>query len=278
MSELSVFKDIVVPAFAILGVAQLWFIAVYRRLFKRRQLEIIRAGVVEVSISDSGPTVTLLGTIVAINKDSLVSRIEVVLTRKEDRFSRRFKWFAFRPTNINLMDRGQRAPSVPFGFVVTKDAPHFFNISFGDFDAASQMNGHLSEMQDLWFRLVEQNTIDEGRIDAVRQRTNKSRSFYESSEARAIMQPFLKDKEYLSHFAAINELFYWKPGKYGIQMEISTIRPNGHFVSQSSFTLTESQSEDLKLNIVHLVNRIPQTQMIFPPIEYYMALTEYDDS
>ena len=73
MSEPSVFKDLVVPAFAIVGVAQYWLIAAYRKLFKRRQLEVIRAGVVEVSLSDSGPTVTLLGTIVAFNKDSLVS-------------------------------------------------------------------------------------------------------------------------------------------------------------------------------------------------------------
>ena len=56
------------------------------------------------------------------------------------------------------------------------------------------------------------------------------------------------------------------------------MRPSSHFVSHSGFTLTDSQSKDLRFEHFHLVNRIPQTQMLFPSIEYYVALTEYDDS
>ena len=153
MTETEVFKDIIVPAFAAIGVAQYWIVALYRKVVKRPKLEVIRAGVVELTFSNTGPTISLLGTIVSFNRDSLISSIGLIVTKRDNGSSHKFRWFAFRPTRINLMERGQSIPSLPFGFVVTKDAPHFYNISFSDFETTTRLNKSLSNLQELWLKL-----------------------------------------------------------------------------------------------------------------------------
>ena len=156
MTGTEIFKDIVIPVFAVVGVIQLWVVSLYRKYLRKPKLEVIRTGVVEISFSNFGPTIALLGTIVALNTDALIQSIELLVVRRSDNLTHKFKWFAFRPTNINLMDRGQNTPSIPFGFVVSKGAPHFYNISFSDFETADKMNVHLSKLQDLWLKLVEE--------------------------------------------------------------------------------------------------------------------------
>jgi hypothetical protein len=278
VTETQVFTDIIVPAFAVVGVAQYWLIALYRKIIKRQKLEVIRAGVVEATFSGTGPTVSLLGTIVSFNRDSIISKIDLVLTNRENAWSRKFKWFAFRPTNINLMDRGQSIPSLPFGFVVSKEAPHFYNISFSDFDATTKMNKCLSALQDLWIKLVDQRVLDGNRIEAFRQRPNSRMSFYESVEAREIMQPFIKHPEYIKLYSEIDELFCWREGSYEIGLEINTLKPSHCYNSKYTFSINESQSKELRLNVVHLANNIPQTQLVLPPIEYHISFAEYDES
>jgi hypothetical protein len=166
---------------------------------------------------------------------------------------------------------------LPFGFVITKEAPHFYNISFSDFDTTTKMNKCLSSLQDLWLNLVDQKILDENRIEVFRQRTNTRISFYESAEARAIMQPFLNHPEYIKLNSEINDMFYWTQGSYSLRLEINTIKPSHRFESQHAFTITESQAKDLRLNVVHLTNHIPQTQLFLPPIEYHSSFSEYDE-
>ena len=175
------------------------------------------------------------------------------------------------------MDRGQSIPSLPFGFVVSKDAPHFYNISFSDFDATTKMNRCLSDLQDLWLKLVDQKVLDGNRIEAFRQRPNTRISFYESAEARAIMQPFTSHPEYIKLYSEIDELFCWTEGSYEIGLEINTIKPSHCYKHKYTFSISESQSKDLRLNVVHLANNIPQTQLFLPRIEYHSSFTEYDE-
>ena len=82
MTETQVFTDIIVPAFAVVGVAQYWLIALYRKIVKRQKLEVIRAGVVEATFSVLGPMVSLLGTIVSFNRDAIISKIDLVLPKE----------------------------------------------------------------------------------------------------------------------------------------------------------------------------------------------------
>ena len=92
------------------------------------------------------------------------------------------------------------------------------------------------------------------------------------------MQPFLKHPEYTRLYSEINEMFYWTQGSYDIELEINAIKPSHCFKNKYSFKLTESQAKDLNLNVVHLANGIPQTQLFLPPIDYHVSFTEYDES
>jgi hypothetical protein len=72
---------------AVALIALIWpeLTALYRRRFQPGSVEPVETGLIEVSYGSLGPTVAALGTVHAWQRDYLVRRIELTVTRDRDK-------------------------------------------------------------------------------------------------------------------------------------------------------------------------------------------------
>lgn len=60
-------------------------------------------------------------------------------------------------------------------------------------------------------------------------------------------------RKLLSCYNLINESFYWRPGEYYIIIEVSMSKDDRKFEYNYKFSLSDAESEKIKLNIIGLI-------------------------
>jgi len=64
---------------ALYGIAQLWFVALYKNVIRRAKLTNIKAGKLELGYSEYGPTMASAGTLMVDNKPIVKNGMNIVL-------------------------------------------------------------------------------------------------------------------------------------------------------------------------------------------------------
>jgi hypothetical protein len=216
---------------AIVALAQVWVIALWRRFFRKGTLDIHETGVVEVGYSQFGPTVALQGTLRAVNHDQFVQRIQVVITRNRDGAQHWFEWETFR-SGTSL---GQMTFETPAGFLVTTNQPQRFNVFFSDHDTRGEVEQALQEAQQGWQEKFVANppTNDE--------------------ERAALYEEYKHEAPHFNTHARLTRLSYWTAGRYRLLLYVITNRPDRQYERQWSFELTEGDEQSLRLNAIPLL-------------------------
>lgn len=245
---------------AIYGIVQVWFIALWKKYARKSEGTLYETGSIEIGYSSYGPTIGLNGTLRALNKDVFISSIGLLIVREKDKAEHSFRWIAFRPPKIDLAGTQPLSMEIPSGFLVSPESPHRYNIVFNDEklfeEIRPQFNLYIAE----WYKVADQL----GKIwppslgltpppEVVAQQTE-------------LMEVFRKCKIHFDVYATLNRLCYWEPGDYQMIVRVRTSKPDRVLSSNYRFSITEADSNNLKLNVI---------TMLEEPISTYLRVQKY---
>ncbi len=232
MSHASIFKDYIVPAFAILGATQLWFVALWRRFFRQLEVDIRPTNIVEIGYSMFGPTVGFFGTLVAVNRNAYVDHIALVVRRNLDGAQHQFDWVAFRSNQFVFGGTSQGVTAeLPSGFMIAPTQPHRYNILFSDRQRWQEMRGHMIHITQEWTSLHQSVSTTVG-----------------APNTAQLFNTLVTGGSITSSWSTLNRLCYWESGAYSLEITVQTLRPDRHFTLRQQFSITEEDAERLRTN------------------------------
>jgi hypothetical protein len=248
---------------AAIALVQPWVISFFKKCFRRKRAEIYETGTIEIGLSGLGPTVGLFGTLNAIHGDTVVRNMALKIVRLKDKAEHDFSWGVFRSPKFVAT-----GPDASFQlcstFLVASTSPHHFNILFWD-------RGIIDEAQPLVTKLTEQwNKFLQNKADLSVADSTTTADFLKSRIHA--YEEFARTSEHVNTYTALQEMFYWHPGRYSLQLELATIHPDKKFIKKWEFRLTEPDSNRLKLNIVSVLREICG----IPPFPYNFAYPKYE--
>ncbi len=229
---------------AFIALIQPWLLSLWRRLFNRGTLEIYETGSIEIGFGSLGPTIGLMGTLRAIDKDLFVQAIKLTLVKESDGTSHDFEWRAFRDPKLSFARKvGESAEvsyQVPAGFMVSSLQTNRYNIAFSDQAAIQPALPIFQSLQQEWLSRIQSLGLQTGNITSQPALLSKlQRSFSDLS-----LSP-----TYQSVVNTLNRLNYWQPGKYRLTMTVQTARPTKTFQEVWSFTITENDLQTIQNNV-----------------------------
>src|SRR5262245_56334176 len=228
---------------AAIALMQPWLIGLFKKCFRRKRVEIYETGSIEIGLSTFGPTVGLFGTLNAIHGDAVVRNMTLKVVRLKDKAEHDFSWGVFRSPKFVAAGPD---PSFQLGstFVIPSASPHHFSILFWD-------RGLIDEAQPFATKLVEQwNEFLKNKLSTADPDVDPMKLRFDAYEE------FARTSEHLNTYTALQDMFYWHPGRYFLQLEVATIHPDNKFIKKWEFRLTEQDSNSLKLNVVSVLRDI----------------------
>src|ERR1700730_11315632 len=207
---------------------------VFQRL--RATIEMHPAGRLEVGFSNFGPTIGVQCTLQAIGSDEFISFSNVTVERVADNLRHEFQWAVFRPQSFS--GTAQQTYELASGFLLGVASPRRFNIQYNDSPTADSFRQSLIDLQRLWMEYLQAHTIVLADLPAAQMRATYN----------AFHQAHLSEISPL--YGVIDRQFYWIQGPYRMTFELRTSRPNKTFTFQYTFTLSDAESQSLRLNCI----------------------------
>ena len=256
-------------AVALIAVVQPWAISLYKRLRHKGAIDTYQTGFIEVGFSNYGHTLGLLGTLRGSYQDVFVTRIHLIVTREKDQATQRFGWRAFRGNTSTLGKEEEVSVEAAGSFLVTHTAPHKYNIFFVSEGFAAEHGAAANAVTEEWNKFIHERLKEiepnwNGQVSAVLADPALSSSLFDG---------FLKTRAPTDLFTRLNNAFFWHPGSYRIRYVVECAKPDRHFSKTWGFTLTEQDSEQLRLNaigVLRVLCGIPATFKFSYP-EYAQA-------
>jgi hypothetical protein len=262
-------KNLVTLIVAIFGVIQVWFIALWKKYYKRGKVEIYETGNVEIGYSAFGPTLGLNGTLRALDKEVFIQSIDLLIVRERDKAQHNFRWLAFRPPKIELSGSQPITLEIPSGFLISPNLPHRFNISFNDNIYFDDIRILFNEYFTEWNKVAEQlNKIGSSLYGKIPLPGEASNQFN-------ILEDFRKCQSYTNIFAKLNKKCYWECGDYSLTMNVKTSKPDKVFNKNYRFHLSEDDSKMLLLNVITILEEPIANYLRIRNYPYYFAYSDY---
>lgn len=254
---------------AVYGIAQVWFIHMWRKFYRPGRIEIYETGTIEIGYSSFGPTLGLNGTLRAINKDVFIKSIELSVVREKDRATHILNWIAFRPPKIDLAGNQPTLMEIPSGFMVTLNSPHRYNIAYNDNLLLNEFRPSLNEYISEWYKIAEQ-------LNRIWPPTMGTATPPEIiSQQAQLIDDFTKGKTHLETYTMLNEKFYWESGNYSLFIKVISSKPNKIFSNTYKFAISDSDSKSLRLNVITILNEPIAGYFRGQNYPYNFAYSEY---
>lgn len=240
----------------LIGIAQLWAIAAWKRFIRRGTLSVYQTANIEVGFSGFGPTVTLLGTLRAEDKDIFIHRMKLRVVRLSDRAEHTFTWRAFRP-NVLALSGAQQSLEIAGSFLVSTTTPQKYNVFFASAAFASQYEGHVQPIRDHWqLFLDERHATQQGQGEALS-------PTQDPAMAAGLFDEFIRSGSATAlHTAAANG-FFWHAGSYELELTIETDRARENVVKRWAFAILAEDEQRLRLNIITLIRELCNLQVVY---------------
>lgn len=244
---------------AFIGFIQFWIKILWEKFFRKGEIDYYETGTIEIGYSMWGPTIGLNGTLRALNKDMFVKSIDLLVVREKDKSQHVFRWIAFRPPRIDLSGSQPISLEIPSGFLISTNSPHRFNIVFNDNDLFEDIRPIFNEYIAEWYKVIEQLTKILPYPSGV----------FESeilAERAALIEDFRSSKIHIDTYTALDRKCYWEAGNYFLTINIKTSKPDKVFTKHYKFSINETDSKNLKLNVI---------TMLEEPISSYLRVQNY---
>jgi hypothetical protein len=237
---------------AAIALVQPWVISIFKKFFRRKRIEIYETGMIEIGLSAFGPTIALLGSLNALHGDAIVRDMTLKVVRLKDKAEHDFSWAFFRP--LKFVATGAD-PSLQFcsTFVAPSTSPYHFNIIFLDRDLIDEARPLADKLRERWNEFLKAKgqlaDVDTAaNVDLVKARIEQIKPH--------AYQDFAKTSEHVNTYTALQQMFYWHPGQYSLQLKIVTVHPDNKFIKKWAFRLTEDDSKLIKLNLMNVLQEI----------------------
>jgi len=235
---------------------QYWLVPLIKRFLYRGNIDIYETGDIEITYGPIGPAIKLQGTLRASNKSMFIKSMDLLLTRKRDDSKHVFTWFAFMAPGVYRASDQTIPSETPYSFSVSNDTAHRFNIAFIDHTLFVEIrplfNKHVSE----WYKVIK--------------KLNKTLPISEPKEPTPetikLIKKFRKSKVQTKIFTALDRKCYWDLGDYALTLNVRASKPNRIFSKTFHFSITDSDSEYVKLNVITILEE---------PISRYLQKQNY---
>ncbi|MEN7429636.1 hypothetical protein VA599_02695 [Chromobacterium sp. TRC.1.1.SA] len=228
---------------AVAAFIQPWAIKLFNLIFRRPKLEIYETGRIEIGHSGFGSTINLSGTLRPINKDIFVQLVELKITRLSDSAKKDFKWFAFKSGAISMTNQSPQI-SIASGFSIPLNAPKQYNIFFASGTFQEDINASLVPFTKKWSMIQTEyfsNLPDEARARPT-----------PAEKTEELFGSLTKTNEAGEFFNHLNELFFWTPGDYKIELITNTTETKP-VTKAWSFSISREESQGLKNNAAAII-------------------------
>lgn len=226
---------------------------------QRSNVELFFSARTEVGFSDFGPTFAVIGTLRASGCDQMIRRISLTIVRISDNATHEFDWSIFR--RINYLQQQNSELEVASAFLVPVSQPRKINILFNDETTQDSFKEQLLGLRNQFRNHCQAESI---MIDPSNQ-----------VEFNHIVHQFFEapDKPHMPAYNKISKDFYWEPGKYSVNVLVETQSPSKSFIFRRRFSLSDEESELLRLNAVMLLDAACFVQ----PVNYNFAHVKWDE-
>lgn len=227
---------------AVVALAQPWLLAVWRKFFRKGEIDIFPSGTIDVGYSSFGPNVGLNGIFRCINQALFVDSINLEIIKQKDESKHLFDWSVFRSQKLTY--KGREAEfELPYGFMLNTSQPKRYNISFVDTDTRGEMQDIIRKLREAWTKLI----FSETKTGIPLKSEIISRKYHDE---------FSKTKIHVEAYTKLDRLCYWEPGEYLITLKVYTSRPNQIFEESWKFHLKEEEVRAIRLNVVKMLEDI----------------------
>ena len=252
-----------------LALAQVWVIALWNRFLHQGTLGVYETANIEIGFSTFGPTVSLLGTLRALNKDIFVRRMKVRVIRTSDKAQHTFTWRAFRPSAVMLGAGSAQSLEIAGSFLVTIAAPRQYNVFFASAAFAAQYEHHVQPLRDAWQLFVEEQIrrVDEQLVGQI------ARALENPALSAAMFDQFIRAGNATNLHAAISNGFFWHSGDYQLEFIIETDGRPDTVTRRWRLSLSADEEQRLRLNVITLIR-----ELCYLPIVYNFSYKEYSST
>ncbi|MEI6091656.1 MAG: hypothetical protein WCR42_14465 [bacterium] len=238
--EPSFFERFGALVIAILALVQPWAFYLWKKYFIKGKIDFCETGNIEIGLSSFAATIGLNGTLVSINKDQFVSKIHLTLSKVDDNSIHKFEWGFFLGSKFRLSDLNDNVVELPYGFLLSTNAPLRLNIQFWDTNQLASFRQITNNLGNDWNRFLEKcYPYEKRRID-----TDVNTKTFQ------LFEEFSKEHEFINAYSQYKELNYLKEGDYNLKIIINTARPNNEFTKSFRLKLTKDDCSILNGNIL----------------------------
>jgi len=239
---------------ALAALVQPWVIALYKRFVLRGRLRVYEVGNIEIGFSSFGPTIGILGSLNASQRDVFVKGAEIVVVREKDQAQAGFRWFVQRP--FTWKTEGVHTEVQPASAIaVKKDSSVNFSTLF-------TLPG-----------FAEEHAAVAGAFTTAWNESELSKADTQDTAARLVL---------LSKFSEVSPTpaklweqmlgtFFWQPGDYTMTLSVLAEKPTPAFTKRWRFRLSADDTNLLKGNITMIVRTLAGIEA-----DFKFAYPQYD--
>lgn len=239
-------------AISILALTQPWLLALWRRYIRRGKVRAYESGNIELGFGNFGPSIGLIGTLRAVHQDVFVERISARVTRLKDNAQLPLTWRAFRPSQIPLGDSSNTTLEPAGSFLLSAASPLKYNIFFGSDQFVADYSAKASITPNRWHEFVEQRIKE---LEPNQQ--EQARAVKNDPALNEILWRDFSNGEHISTlYREFTTGFYWRAGRYKLEMLVDTEEPALSATKQWEFDLSEDDAELLRVNIIPLLRSL----------------------
>jgi hypothetical protein len=135
-------------------------------------------------------------------------------------------------------------------FTLTLGSPFPYNIQFWDREVQEEIRPHLEGLRTAWAQAF----LEAGGSQLLEAGADLATVGSELQAAmKNLYKTFSQRPEHVQAFSSLGRLCYWEPGRYHLQMDVQTARPNRTYSQAWEFELSTGDVEALRLNIIKIL-------------------------
>jgi hypothetical protein len=254
---------------AFIGFGQFWVKVLWDKYLRKGKIDYYETGTILIGYSPEGPTIGLNGTLRAMNRDTFIRSIDLLVVREKDKAQHIFKWIAFQSPKTDISGNQPALMEIPSSFMISPNSAHRFSIIFNDNDLFKDIKPPFSEYYSTWYKTTEElNRIWPPFASVLPE-------FKIIQQRASVIDHFRKSSITTDLFSALNSKCYWEQGDYLLTINITTSKPNMIFNSRYGFSLSEADSKNLKLNVIAILEAPISNYLKVSQPYYNFAFAEY---
>lgn len=237
---------------SIIALLQVWAIALWKKYVRKGRILLYEAGNIEISFSIWGPSIAILGTLRAINKDVFVDNITMTITRLRDNAQQSFAWKAFRSPLLSITGRDDIKVEAANSILIRQDNPYKYHIFFASDSFANDYRSDVRPYTELWENFIKSKLTESAAGAPWKAQTTTNNP----ADVDKLFGDFLREALPSQIWARINNTFFWHAGDYRVDMVVSWGEPQEKLARLWQFSIDQKEESDLRLNIIACMREI----------------------